>query len=103
MAGIAYLTIDDSPSLDFMNKLDFLDAHDIRAIWFCQGNYMEQRPQMIIDALLRGHIIGNHSYSHPHFSDISLDQAFAEIRATDAVLDELYQRSGTERRHRLFR
>jgi peptidoglycan-N-acetylglucosamine deacetylase len=103
MAGIAYLTIDDSPSPDFMNKLDFLDAHGISAVWFCQGNYMEQRPQMIIDALLRGHIIGNHSYSHPHFSEISLDQAFAEIRATDAVLDELYQRSGIERLHRFFR
>jgi peptidoglycan/xylan/chitin deacetylase (PgdA/CDA1 family) len=103
MTGIAYLTIDDSPSPDFMNKLDFLDARGIRAVWFCQGNYMEQRPQMIIDALLRGHIIANHSYSHPHFSEISIDQAFAEIRATDAVLDELYQRSGVERAHRFFR
>src|SRR3990172_9835105 len=103
MNKTAYLTIDDAPSPDFLNKLDFLDAKGITAVWFCQGNYMEQRPHMTIEAIRRGHIIGNHSYSHPHFTDLSLDQARAEIRSTDSILDELYHRAGVARRHRFFR
>jgi peptidoglycan-N-acetylglucosamine deacetylase len=103
MNKFAYLTIDDAPSPDFLNKLNFLDAKGIRAVWFCQGNYMEQRPEMILEAIRRGHLIGNHSYSHPHFSDLSLDQCYAEIRATHAVLDELYQRSGVTKPYTFFR
>jgi peptidoglycan-N-acetylglucosamine deacetylase len=100
---IAYLTIDDAPSQDFPGKLDFLDSKGIRAVWFCQGNYMEQRPEMVIEAIRRRHVIGNHSYSHPHFSSLALDQCYAEIRATDAVMNDLYVQSGVERPARYFR
>lgn len=98
-----YLTIDDGPSADFLNKLDFLDARGIPAVWFCQGNNMEQRPQMVIEAIQRGHIIGNHSYSHPSFSDLPLAGCYAEIRAGDAVVEELYARAGRPRPGRFFR
>jgi peptidoglycan/xylan/chitin deacetylase (PgdA/CDA1 family) len=103
MPKAAYLTIDDAPSPDFLNKLDFLDSHNIPAVWFCQGNLMEQRPQFVVEAIRRGHIIGNHTYSHPHCSDLSVDQIFAEIRATDAILNELYAEAGVERQYRFFR
>ena len=86
MTKVAYLTIDDSPSADFMNKLEFLDAHDIKAVWFSQGDNMERRPNMVIQAIQRGHIIGNHAYSHPHFSDLTIDQCFVEIRSTDTII-----------------
>jgi peptidoglycan/xylan/chitin deacetylase (PgdA/CDA1 family) len=100
---IAYLTIDDAPSPDFMYKLNFLDSLGVRAVWFCQGNNMEERPEMVIEAIKRGHIIGNHTYSHPHCSDLSLDQVYAEIRATHAIIEELYQQSGIQRPARFFR
>lgn len=103
MNKIAYLTIDDSPSPDFMNKLDFLDSHNIKAVWFSQGNYMDLRPEWIIDAIRRGHLIGNHSYSHPHFSELNLDQAYAEIRATHHIIEELYEQAGVKRPVRYFR
>lgn len=98
-----YLTIDDAPSETFLDKLALLDQHGIRAIWFCQGNYMEQRPQSVVKAIRRGHVIANHSYSHPSFEQIPLDHGFAEIRATDAIIDELYAQAGTPRIHRFFR
>lgn len=98
-----YLTIDDAPSPDFMNKLDYLDANGIRAVWFCQGNLMEQRPEPVVEAIRRGHLVGNHAYSHPHFSDLSLDQCYAEIRATHAVMDECYRQAGVNNYRRFFR
>ncbi|MFN8376807.1 MAG: polysaccharide deacetylase family protein [Anaerolineae bacterium] len=103
MRKTAYLTIDDAPSPDFLNKLNFLEGHGLRAVWFCTGNFLEQRPEMALEAIQRGHILGNHSYSHPAFSELSLDQCYAEIRATDAVIEELYQRSGESRQRRYFR
>ncbi len=103
MTKTAYLTIDDAPSTDFLNKLDFLEQRGIKAVWFCQGNYLERRPDAILEAIRAGHIIANHTYTHPHCSELTLDQVFAEIRACDAVLDELYQRAGLPRRQRYFR
>ncbi len=103
MTKVAYLTIDDAPSLDFVNKLDFLDSHHVPAVWFCQGNFMEQQPEYVIEAMRRGYVIGNHTYTHPHCSDISVDQCFAEIRATDAIIEELHRQAGVERKQRYFR
>src|ERR1044071_9016162 len=103
MPFYAYLTIDDGPSLDFLDKLDLLDKNHIPAVWFCQGNYLEQRPDMAIEAIQRGHVIGNHSYSHPSFEQISADQGYAEIRATEAIIAELYTRASVPQKHHYFR
>jgi peptidoglycan/xylan/chitin deacetylase (PgdA/CDA1 family) len=103
MPRFAYLTIDDAPSSQFLEKLAFLNELGIKAIWFCQGNFMEARPAMMIHALQTGHVLGNHSYSHPHFSDLTIDQGRAEIRATDAILHELYAAAGVPWTRKYFR
>lgn len=103
MAKTGYLTIDDAPSTNFLHKLDFLTERGIFAIWFCQGNFLEARPDMAVEAIKRGHWIGNHTYSHPHCSALPVDQVFAEIRATDAVIRDLYKRADVPRPHKLFR
>ncbi len=103
MSRLAYLTIDDAPSTLFLDKLDFLEEQGIKALWFCQGNFMEQRPEMMIRALKAGHLLGNHSYSHPYFSELSVDQGCAEIRATDAILAELHDQAGVPWTHKYFR
>ena len=64
---------------------------------------MEQQPQMVIEAIQRGYIIGNHTYSHPHCSDLLVDQCFAEIRATDAIIEFLHEQADVERKQRYFR
>jgi len=99
----AYLTIDDGPTVDFEQKLAILDQRNIPAIWFCRGDYLDARPQMAQEAIARGVILANHSYNHPHFSQISLEQAYDEIRRTDAVLADLYHSAGVEWQHKFFR
>lgn len=100
---IAYLTIDDSPTKDFSQKLDYLIEKSIPAVWFCIGENLYRYPERAIDAIQQGYIIGNHSYSHPHFSNLSLDAAFEEIRRTDVIIDELYAQAGTQRPAKFFR
>jgi len=99
----AYLTIDDSPTSGFRDKMSYLKEKNIPAVFFCIGQLMEQRPDEIIDCIQQGFIIANHSYTHPAFSKISLEQAKEEIEKTDRIIEELYQTSGIKRPAKWFR
>jgi peptidoglycan-N-acetylglucosamine deacetylase len=100
---IAYLTIDDGPTEDFADKLEFLESKTIKAIWLCVGKRLLWHRQAAILAITKGHIIGNHSYSHPHFSQISLEEAKREILSTDRIIEEIYQDAGIRRPLKVFR
>jgi len=100
---IAYLTIDDAPSEDMKEKVDFLVSKGIPAIWFCLGDFLEKGSEHAIHAIEKGFIIGNHSYGHPYFSDLPLKQCFEEIQKTDRIIDEIYRKAGVKRPARFFR
>lgn len=100
---IAYLTIDDAPSLTMEKKLDYLLSKQIPAIWFCCGNFMEERPDVIIRAIREGFVLGNHSYDHPHFSNLNLQECFSQIKRTDEIINALYKKAGIKRPAHYFR
>ncbi len=99
----AYLTIDDAPSDDFGEKIDYLAEQGIPAVIFCRGESVKSRPDLSVYAVQRGFILGNHSYSHPYFSDLDLDACFDQIMRTDALLNAVYQRAGVARAAKYFR
>lgn len=99
----AYLTIDDAPSPDMPAKLALLATHGIQAVWFCQGRLLELYPHLAIDAIRGGHIIGNHSYDHPAFSRISLDECLSQIAHTHEIIDDIYVAAGVARPANYFR
>ena len=98
-----YLTIDDAPSERMAARVVLLSKLRIPAVFFCTGARLSARPQPAIEAILRGFVIGNHSWDHPHFSQLTLAQAEAEISSTDELIDRLYAEAGREREHRWFR
>lgn len=102
---VTYLTIDDAPSSDFNRKVELLEEKEIPAIFFCQGNLLakEKRQKQLIEAIQRGFTIGNHSYSHPYFSQLNLEQGQEEIAHTEQLIDQLYQQADVDRRHKVFR
>lgn len=100
---IAYLTIDDGPTEDMKEKIDFLDSKEIKAIWFCQGDKLEKFSKQATYAIKKGHIIGSHAYNHPYFSEISITEAKEQIRKTDKIIDSIYESSGTKRPIKVFR
>ncbi len=60
------LTFDDGPNPFWTRKiLDILDVHDIRTNFFVLGVRAKRYPEVVKDIYNRGHLIGNHSYSHP--------------------------------------
>jgi peptidoglycan/xylan/chitin deacetylase (PgdA/CDA1 family) len=99
----AYLTIDDSPSKDFRVKIDFLYRHNIPAILFCIGEKILEYPDDVVYAIQRGFVIGNHSMTHPHFSDLYLEDCYHEIGQADAIIEDIYQKAGSERTAKYFR
>ncbi len=103
MAKTAYLTIDDGPTEETKRYIDFLTSKAIRALWFCQGRQLERFLEEAIYAIQNGQVLGNHSYDHPHFSEINLDQARDQIQRTDQILEEIYSKAGISRPAKLFR
>ncbi len=99
----AYLTIDDSPSANMKQKVDFLNKKGIPAIFFCEGRKIAERPEEVVYAIQNGFIIGNHSYNHPHFSAITLEESYDEIKRTDVLINEMYKKAGVIRSANYFR
>ncbi|MBN2005875.1 MAG: polysaccharide deacetylase family protein [Anaerolineae bacterium] len=99
----AYLTIDDAPSRDFMPKMEYLHRRNIPAIFFCEGKRIRGNEEALQAAIQRGFLLGNHSYSHPHFSDLPVEECQQEILKTDELMDSLYRSAGVERPAKYFR
>ena len=99
----AYLTIDDGPSVDRIKKVEILKKYGVQAVWFSMGIDMEANADAAIRTILAGQVIGNHSYTHPNFSEISIAQCEEEIIRTDELIDKLYRQAGVQRPIKLFR
>lgn len=99
----AILTIDDISSANTSAIVDYLCSKEISAVMFAEGQNVEKYYEEAIYALQKGMIVGNHSYSHPCFNDLTFEQALEEIQKTEEILDRLYRDAGVERRYRPFR
>jgi len=63
------LTFDGGASANRTAELlDLLQSLNIRATLFLTGEFIEKQPALVRRAVLAGHEIGNHSYSHPHLT-----------------------------------
>jgi peptidoglycan/xylan/chitin deacetylase (PgdA/CDA1 family) len=59
------LTFDDGPNPFYTRKiLDVLDGYGIKANFFVLGMCAEIYPDIAKEIFNRGHLVGNHSYSH---------------------------------------
>lgn len=99
----AYLTIDDISTPYTPDIVDFLCDKGIKPILFSVGVNVNKYRKEAIYALRKGIILGNHSYSHPAFSSLSLDEAKEEIDRQEEVLDALYEEAGVPRCIKVFR
>lgn len=99
----ALLTIDDITSHNTTAITDYLVEKGITAIMFAVGQHLERDPEPAIYALRHGMVVGNHSFSHPSFSALSVEEAEGEIERCEEQLERLYEAAGVERRYRPFR
>ena len=99
----AILTIDDIASKNTPAIVDYLNEKGIQALMFAWGENVERYFDNAVYALQHGMIVGNHSYTHPNFSQLGFEAWVGEIGKCEAVLDRLYSAAGVERKYRPFR
>ncbi len=60
------LTYDDGPNDPHtLRLLEVLAKHDVRATFFLIGRYVQQRPDIAREVVRSGHVVGNHTFTHP--------------------------------------
>jgi peptidoglycan-N-acetylglucosamine deacetylase len=60
------LTYDDGPNDPCtLQLLDILAEHKVRATFFLIGRFVRQRPEIVRAILSAGHLVGNHTMTHP--------------------------------------
>lgn len=65
--GEVGLTFDDGPDPDITPRvLDLLDRAGARATFFCIGRRVAARPDLAAEIVRRGHLVENHTWSHPN-------------------------------------
>ena len=83
------LTFDDGPNDPHtLRLLDVLDKHDTKATFFLIGRFVKQRPDIAREIARRGHVIGNHTFTHPRLIFLSSARARKEIITCRDVISE---------------
>jgi peptidoglycan-N-acetylglucosamine deacetylase len=60
------LTYDDGPNDPHtLRLLEVLGRHGVRATFFVIGRFVRQRPGIAREIVKAGHIVGNHTFTHP--------------------------------------
>ena len=99
----AYLTIDDSPSTRMDDLVDFLEAENIPAIFYCRGDLLEQNSASAIRAAQKGFVLANHTFSHQRASEKPLDWLIEDIERAQDLIDKFNATAGNAHKGRYFR
>lgn len=86
---VLYLTFDCGYENGYTSKiLDVLKEKKVNAAFFCTLPQVKENPELIERMINEGHIVGNHSVTHPSFAEISTSQIETEIKGMETYLKE---------------
>ncbi len=89
------LTFDDGPNDPHTLKLlDVLSKHNVHGTFFLIGRYVRQRPDIAAEVAKRGHVVGNHTFSHPLLTFQPASRIRRELlQCREAIKDSLGEHS----------
>lgn len=87
---VLYLTFDCGYEYENLTSriLDVLKEKGVSATFFCTLDHIKKETDLIARMIKEGHIVGNHSTTHPSFASISRAQMAKEIEETENYLRE---------------
>jgi len=90
------LTYDDGPNPNWTPRLlDVLAEHHVRATFFMVGRFVKAEGDLARRVFEAGHLIGNHSWSHPRLDRTPIDVIRAELhRAVTKLNHQLEEQNG---------
>lgn len=86
-----YITFDAGYEAGFMPKiLEALKKHNVKATFFVVGTLIKSNPELIKEIASQGHIVGNHTMTHPNMSKMETMEDFKkEIEPVENLYKEL--------------
>ena len=87
---VMYLTFDNGYEYNNLtaNILDTLKEKNVKAAFFVTLSYVKQNPTLVRRMIDEGHIVGNHSTTHPVFPQLTRTQMAQEILTLDNYMKE---------------
>ncbi len=89
------LTYDDGPNGPYtLRLLEVLAKHEVHATFFMIGRYVRENPEIVRRVAAAGHVIGNHTFSHPLLifkSDVQTREEL--VRCREALFDSVGEHS----------
>jgi len=83
------LTYDDGPNDPHtLRLLEVLARHEVHATFFLIGRYVKQLPQIALEIVKAGHVVGNHTFTHPLLTFLSSTGIRQELSACHSVLQD---------------
>lgn len=83
------LTYDDGPNPAATERLlEVLARHEVRATFFLIGRFVRQRPDLARAIATAGHLIGNHTMTHPWLAWQSATRIREELTGCNAALED---------------
>jgi peptidoglycan/xylan/chitin deacetylase (PgdA/CDA1 family) len=83
------LTYDDGPNDPHtLRLLEVLARHGVPATFFLIGRHAEDRPDLVNEIAKAGHVIGNHTFSHPLLTFKRTSEIRGELLRCQAVLHD---------------
>ena len=88
------ITFDDGPDARYTPRiLDILKAAGVPAAFFVVGVEAETAPGLVRRIYQEGHVLGNHTYSHPNVALATPERTNLELDATLRLIEHLTGRS----------
>ena len=88
--GELALTFDDGPNPAWTPQLlDVLASHAVHATFFLVGRYAQAEPALVERIVAAGHVVGNHSWSHPNLAITAAARVRLELAQTCDTLEQI--------------
>ncbi|MFD5625335.1 MULTISPECIES: polysaccharide deacetylase family protein [unclassified Streptomyces] len=85
------LTFDDGPDPRYTpDILSTLREYDVRAMFFVCGEMAVDNKDLLREMADDGHVVGNHTWSHPLLTKLSRSAIHAEMERTCKVIDDTF-------------
>lgn len=84
------LTFDDGPNDPYtFQLLELLARHHVRATFFLMGGYVRRRPEIARAVRQAGHLVGNHTMTHPSLLWERPARVREELEGCSAVIEDV--------------
>ncbi len=88
---VIYLTFDAGYENGYTEKLlDIMREQEVPATFFLVGHYLKQNPELVKRMVAEGHMVANHTYSHPDMTSLSYLENFRdELEGIETLYHEI--------------